>query len=458
MPKDTVRIAFIGAGSAFCPKTINDLYLDDALNEFTLDIRLMDIHEERLALGTRCARGYAEVRGRKPCITSTTDLDTAVDGCDFVITAIERDRFRYWAMDFHIPRRYGFNQVFGENGGPGGMFHYLRNVGPMMDVARAMERLCPDALFINYSNPEAKLVETVTKLTKIKAVGLCHGIWEGQELVSKLLGIPEDEFEAEVCGLNHFGWYQKIRRKSTGEDLYPLLRERERSADWLHLWDAYALPRMLLRTYGLLPYPVTSHVAEYIRWADGFIASPNMQLFFDPVNEDPFAEGAKSPHFIFWANDFAKLPLFDPPPLWLERKAAERFGVNPDMKFSGESGVPIITAMTKNQPIEVMTANLPNRGCVPGLPDDMVLEIPATADSAGLRGKPMEALPAAVTGMIAVQGVIHQLLIEAYREKSRNKLLQAVLFDPTVSSYQSAVAMINEMCGRQKDALPELSW
>ena len=96
----------------------------------------------------------------------------------------------YWSMDFHIPRRYGFRQVYGENGGPGGMFHFLRNLPPLLNIARRMEALCPEAWLINYTNPEAKLVEAVLKLTKIRAVGVCHGFEMGVEQIAKILDRP----------------------------------------------------------------------------------------------------------------------------------------------------------------------------------------------------------------------------------------------------------------------------
>jgi alpha-galactosidase len=457
MAKRTVSIAFIGAGSNFCPKTVNDLFLNEPLNELAIDLRLMDISQERLDLSEKCTRGYAELHGRKPVITATTSLEAALNGADFVFTAIEQNRYHYWTMDFHIPRRYGFNQVYGENGGPGGMFHFLRNVGPTLEIAYAMERLCPDALLINYANPEAKLIEAVTKLTKTKAVGLCHGIWEGVWLIAELLEMSGDDIEVSACGLNHFGWFQKIRSKDTGEDLYPLLRERERSADWLHLWDAFALQRIMLRTYGLLPYPVTNHIGEYFRWADGFIASPNMQYFYDPVREDPWAPGAKNLNLVYWVKDYEKRPFFTAPK---DEAAfmAERFAVNQDRKASVEGGVPIITAITRDEPLEIVSANLPNYGHIPGLPDGMAVELPATADGRGLHARHMDPLPIAITEMLRIQGAIHALLIEAFNEKSRNKLLQAVLLDPTVSSYHNAVALIDEMFVRQKDALPDMKW
>lgn len=459
MGRKGIKIAFIGAGSGFCPITMNDIFLDDRLNELDLEICLMDISEEFLGLSEHYAKEASELVKSTARIWSTTSLEKAIDGADFVITGIEVDRYYYWSMDYHIPRRYGSNQVYGENGGPGGMFHFLRNIGPVLEIAHTMERLCPDAWLINYSNPEAKLVDAIGRLTKIKAVGLCHGIGEGQEMISKILEIPEEDLDVAACGLNHFGWYQKIRNRKTGEDLYPLLKEKERNVHWLASWDGIALSRMLLRTYGLLAYPVTNHIGEYIRWADRFIASPNMQFFHDPVSEDPWTTN-KIPSLVYFAHGFADLPYFpDPGKVDWRYTVKERFKINPEgLKRSGEYGIPIITAITRDIKTDLLTVNMLNKGKIPGLPDDMAVELPASVDGKGIHTVQMDPLPDPIAEMIRIQGLIAKLVTEAYTEKSRNKLLQAVLTDPTVSSYDSSVAMINEMCERQKDILPPMYW
>jgi len=453
-----VTVAFIGAGSGFCAQTINDFLLDDRLCEIDIEIRLLDVLEDALRLSENYAVETTRLMGKSLMITATTDLETALDGVDFVMTAIEVDRTFYWSMDYHIPRRYGSVQIFGENGGPGGMFHFLRNIVPMYHIAKTMEHLCPDAWLINYSNPEAKLVDAISRLTTIKAVGLCHGIGEGQHMISQLTGVPEKDLDVTACGLNHFGWYQKIRNRKTGEDIYPLLKKREREANWLASWDGYAFSRILLRTYGLLAYPVTNHIAEYISWGQDFIASDKMQYFHDPVSEDPWITG-KTPQFVYLANDYAETPYFSDKDDSPEAFMKDRFSVCRDkVTPSGEYGVPIISAMTFDNKTELLTVNMTNNGKIPGLPDDMTVELPASVDATGIHPRDMDALPDPITEMIRIQGAINKLVTEAYIEQSRYKLLQAVLLDPTGPNYNSSVAMINEMCERQKEILPPLRW
>lgn len=456
---DHLKIVLIGAGSvSFAPPTIRDLLLNERLNSVPLEICLMDIQEAPCKVSQSYAVAVASQLGRAAKITATTNLERALEGAHFVVTAIEKERYFYWSQDFHIPRKYGSNQIYGENGGPGGMFHTLRNLGPLLEIARTMERLCPEAWLINYSNPEAKLVEAITKMTRIRCVGLCHGIYMGLEQLSRFLEMPAEDLQVAACGLNHFGWFQSIRHRHTGEDLYPLLKEKERQADWLADWDELALSRVLLRVYGLYPYPGANHIGEYIRWADAFLAGALMQYFYDPLTEDPWKTG-QIPEFVYSASSLREKPLFARASSPATSPGEAPFALNAEeLRPSHEVGVPIIESIAFDAPRELLAVNLPNHGSIPGLPEEMVVELPARVDGSGLHPHPMAALPAAITEMIRLQGVIHQLIIEAYVEQSRNKLLQAVLLDPTTPPYRNAVAMINEMCELQKDVLPPLHW
>lgn len=454
-----LKLVMIGAGScSFCPVTLSDILLSDRINSLPLEVCLMDIDQHALDVSFAFAKKAKEASGRELRLWATTDLDSALADADFVVAAIEVDRYHYWSMDFHIPRRYGFRQVYGENGGPGGMFHTLRNLGPTLHIAHRMEELCPDAWLINYTNPEAKLVEAVLKLTKIRAVGVCHGFDMGVDQIAKILGRDRSELEIAGCGLNHFGWMTSIKDKKTGEDLYPEFRKKELEAHWLANWDEVGLSRMMLRTYGLYPYPGTNHIGEYIAWSDAFLASSKIQYFFDPVRERPW-ETKKSPRFVY---DFCSNPTgipFSEKDGDKDQEYQERFVIGENgLQKSTEYGIPIMEAIAFDLHSHIPSLNQLNRGQIPGVMADMCVEGPCVLDGEGIHPVATEGLPAAVTAMINQQGAIHQLLIEAYTEKSKNKLLQAMLLDPTVSNYNNAVALIDEMCERQKEILPELHW
>jgi len=460
--KNKVKFAIIGAGSiCFSPPTVADILRSErfaSLDEIV--IHLMDIKQEALDVSRAFCEKMAYKLKKRVTIESSTDLRKAVSGADFVITAIEVDRYHYWSMDFHIPRRYGFRQVYGENGGPGGMFHTLRNLPPMIEIAQTMEKECPDAWLLNYTNPEAKLVEGISKLTKTKVVGLCHGVQMGVDQLAMFLNLPKQRIGTSAVGLNHFGWFTRVWDKNTGEDLYPRLKELEKDIHWLAHWDEYGLTRMMLRTFGLWSYPGTNHIGEYIAWSDEFLASAKIQFFFDPASEHPWKTRIP-PDFVYSFSgnptDRELFPEAEPyvgDPGFIQSFDAD----NEEHIYSSEYGIPIAEAVFFDIPTDFDALNLPNKGYAPNLPENMVIEIPATVDGRGIHPKKADPLPVAIASMISTQGAIHQLVIDAYVEKSRNKLLQAMLLDPTISNYNNAVALINEMCERQKGILPDMHW
>ena len=192
------KIAYIGAGSLqFGPIIVQDILMSNILSKNGLEIHLMDI--ERMHLDHVLSHGeyVNEKLGRNAKIIATTNRDEAIKNADFVICALEKDRNVFWSQDFHIPRKYGFKQVYGENGGVGSLFHALRNIKVIMELAKKMEELCPDALLLNFSNPEHKICEAVTRLTSIKAIGLCHGVFMGREQLSELLEVPLSDLQTK---------------------------------------------------------------------------------------------------------------------------------------------------------------------------------------------------------------------------------------------------------------------
>ena len=172
-------------------------------------------------------------------------------GQSFVVSAIEvPPRERLWRSDWEIPLRHGVRQPYAENGGPGGFAHAARNIGPVLKIAHDMEAACPDAWFINYTNPMVRICDAIHRYSRIKAIGLCHQIYAGYGLVGYLLadklGLPLPQagshfhdyshlaaqvIDIKAAGLNHFTWMLDVRDQRTGEDLYPLVRERWAKAD-----------------------------------------------------------------------------------------------------------------------------------------------------------------------------------------------------------------------------------
>lgn len=306
-----MKIVLVGAGSReFGPASIRDLLLSDILCDGGIEIALVDTDPTRLPETAAYAESVAARLGRRAAVSSATRADGALIGADAVILAIEIDRYFHWAQDFHVPRTFGFRQIYGENGGPGGLFHALRNMGPAVEVARAMEARCPDAWLVNYTNPLTKLCEAVSRLTDIRVAGLCHGVFRGVEQMARILEVPPETLDARASGLNHFSWFDSVADRGTGEDLYPRLKQRELEAGWLHDWDEIALSRILLRVFGRFPSPGANHIGEYIRWAEGFLGSSLLQFFYDPAQGHPWETGEVPTWVYNLGNHPTSVPIF----------------------------------------------------------------------------------------------------------------------------------------------------
>lgn len=453
-----LKIVIVGAGSReFGPAMISDILLSEAIGALECEVVLMDRDAESLPTALTfaleaVARMQSRIRFR-----ATSDLDDALRSANYVISAIEVNRYYYWSQDFHIPRKYGFRQVYGENGGPGGLFHALRNIGPMLEIASAMERACPDAILLNFTNPLTKLCQALTTLSPIKAIGLCHGVYQGKKQIAHFLGMDTENVDARASGINHFTWFESIRDRGTGEDLYPRLKDAERKAHWMAEWDEIALSRILLRTYGLYPSPGANHIGEYVSFASEFLASDKLQFFYDRRERNPWQTGA-IPTWIYNLEAHpTSTPMFpeqDVPTISSGRRTAPA-----RLIFSGELAVPIMESLSCGVDHILDAVNVPNDGfLVPGLPEDAIVEVPAESNGDGIHPVSMSRLPEGVLAMLQTQVSINKLLVEAFSSRGREPLLQAMLIDPSVHSYQLSVEMINEMFRLQADVLPEMTW
>ena len=253
------KVVLIGAASTiFGPTTLRDLLLSPVLQGS--EIALVDIAEQGLESTLRFGERLNAVLGRGCALSATTDRKAALPGADFVVVSVAVDRERTWKLDFEIPLRYGVRHVLGENGGPGGLSHSLRNIPLLLDIAHDIEALAPSAWVINFTNPMSRLCLALARHSRVRFVGLCHQIHEGYRLVSEALGIHPEEIQLLAAGLNHFTWILAMTHRQTGEDLYPALREKLKQTPA----GFDPLSRELLDIFGLFPTGGGQHVGEYI--------------------------------------------------------------------------------------------------------------------------------------------------------------------------------------------------
>ncbi|MGZ5840351.1 MAG: family 4 glycosyl hydrolase [Xanthobacteraceae bacterium] len=408
------KIAFLGATSmSFGLSMLRDVFCSGELRGSTLV--LVGRNPATLSKTTELAKLLNNKTGAGVIVEQTTDRRAALDGADFVVNAMAIDRNRLWQLDFAVPRKYGIRHTLGENGGPGGLFFTLRTLPLVFDLVREMEALCPQALFINFANPENRIILALGKYSPIRSLGLCHGIFMGQGDVARVMELPSEQVEVWGAGINHFQCLLQIRNRSTGEDLYPLLRKKEKDYD-----SSFApLTRQLFRAFGFWMTCSDEHLGEYLAygWEGG-------EKGYDFAGDES------------WRKEFAEqrervLAGAPPPSWWLtpsgERGAAAIGGIIHDKKRVLESGI------------------VYNRGLVPNLPADCAVEVPVMADAAGIHPISLGPLPDPIAKLLLPGVNVHQLAVEAAMRGSKEIALQALLIDPVVNSAAAAVKLLDEL-------------
>ena len=408
------KIVFTGAGSmAFGIQTFKDIFTCRDLGGATLS--LVDVNRDNLEIMYNLARRMNEASGLNLRIEKTVNRRDVLGGADFIINSIAIKRNELWRHDFQVPKKYGIRHCLGENGGPGALFLTLRTFPAIMDIIHDMEDLCPDAWFLNFSNPETRIVLGVNMYSKIRCIGLCHGIFMGQNDMAKIMGREYGSIEVRGAGMNHFQWILSVRDKKTGEDLYPEFREAEKKFD--PAFRPYS--RRMFRFFGLYPTCSDDHLGEY--QAYGYEAGEHG---YDFDRDEKRREET--------VNSIAAVV----------NKTADISGW---FIPSGEQAVNILTSMHFNKRKHYPAAIVYNNGAVKGLPDDVAVEIPVTADAGGIHKEIIAGLPDGCIGALQMQVPAQRLSIRAAALGSRELALQALLCDPVINSSRAAEQILDEL-------------
>ena len=429
MPKDKVKIVLIGAGSAsFGRGTIADIMACDDMRDFDCTVVLVDIDEEALDKMFTLAEIIRNHYKSTVKIEKTTDRTKALPGADYVVISVTQKRYELWEQDFRVPLAFGFRNVLGENGGPGALFHAMRNYGIVLPICYDIEKLCPEALVLNFTNPESRILMAMNLLTKVKAVGLCHGVLEARRRAAQLLGKDLKDLDIVTGGLNHFFWLLKVKDMNTGEDLLELLQKKIRG-------NCPPLVQKMVDIYGFFMYPSDDHIGEYLSFAHEFTGL--LWHYGREWRKVPKIEAISKD----WRDEYLS-----------GRRKSDQNLVRP----GGEIAVDIISDILKDKNRWEPSVNVLNTGLyVENLDARGVVEVPAVVNKDGVHPEKVGALPEGLAAFCRTQISIQLLLIEAYRQQSKNLLLQALLLDPVVDSLKRAEEMLDYMLELQKDYLPE---
>ncbi len=432
------KIVLIGAGSAnFGLGTIGDIFKSKILEGST--ITLHDINAEALEKTKSIANNFKEKLNVNYNIEATTERSEALKNATYCIISIEiGNRFDLWDQDWKIPLQYGFKQIYGENGGPGGLFHSLRIAPVILDICEDIIKICPDAFVFNYSNPMQRICHAVTtKYPDLKFVGLCHEIASMERQLPTIMETDFSNIEIKAGGLNHLSILLEAKYKDSQKDGYPKIHEKFESY-YSKITSEYYPSKPggergvffeLYKLYGYLPITTDSHLGEYIQWAYSVADHQTIMEFYDNY---------KKRCLTFYDDESHYLEYFKK-----DKKTNERI-------------VPIIEAIIEDQNLEESAVNVPNQNFIDCLPNNIVVEVPGILNKAGVTGLKLENYPSSFGSLLNNQVSTIQLTTEAVINKSKDIAYLALLADPIVNNVKDAKNLLDNMLVFQKEHLSYL--
>ena len=426
------KISLIGAGSVvFARRLLQDVASIPELRDS--EIALMDIDTERLELIGRFAEKlFAEV-GSKGRIVATSDRREALAGSDYVLTTIRvGDDYE---RDIGIPLKYGVDQAVGDTVGPGGVFKGLRTIPVLVDIAKDIDDVAPEATLLNYTNPMAMACWGIGLSAKVPTIGLCHSVQRTTEVLASFIGAPRDEVAAWVAGINHLAWF--IRFERNGEDAYPALRAA------LNDPETFAQDPVrfeVMRHFGLFVTESTRHMSEYVPY-----------FRTDASVMDRFGLGEIRQDLQ------RRVKRVDDHLTQLERDAYSDDPINPER--SDEYACRIMEAMESGR-ATVINGNVPNEGLVDNLPEGSCVEVPILIDELGFHPMKVGEIPPQCAALSRANVAVQELGVNAVMERSRESAFHAVALDPLTSaalSLEEIREMFDVMWDAHGDELAEYS-
>jgi len=435
-----IKIAFIGAGSlGFTRDLVRDILTFPLLKDATLS--LMDIDPERLEFAQKSIQRIIDM-GKYPArVTATLDRVEALRDADIVLVTILAGSTEVWRYDIEIPKQYGVDINVGDTRGPSGIFRALRTIPVMLDIVKDMERYCPNATLLNYTNPMAMLCRAIQRKSPIQMTGLCHSVQGTAMMLADWIGAAYKEITYTCAGLNHMAWYLKY--EWNGEDAYPLIRKAI-----LERPEIYNEEIVRNEMYLHLDYYVTEssgHNSEYNAW---FRKRPDLIekycLHGTGWNPGEYAyilkEYQDKEHT--W-KDEARQWFAEDTPIELER--GEEYAAH------------IINALMGGEPFH-FNGNVPNTDLVTNLPHGACVEVPVWVSRKGFEAVHVGALPPQCAALTNLTSQIEEMAVEGALTGDPRLVFHAIANDPLTSAVLSLAEikkMVNQMFEQNKAFLPQ---
>lgn len=421
-------VVLLGVGSTYFIKGIMESIVKFG-GEW--DVRMVDIDQKCVDIAVNLGKRLVERYKANVKIVGTTDRCTVLEGADAVVSTIGVGGRRAWEKDVIMFREFNIYQSTGDTFGAGGISRGIRTIPVLLEIAHDMERLCPDALLVNFTNPMSVNCWALNKYTKIKTIGLCSGVTAHQHMLASLIGVPFEDTWCKAVGINHFTWITQFSYK--GKDAWPLLKKAlaeqpEVRAKNPYTWD-------LFDTFGAYPTVGDGHISEFI---------PGMQ--------------AKGAYYgktmgVDAGHDFEKYAAqFD---VIFQDMHDQAFGIKPletrdditegDLFRDEDLFIDVLAAAFGDGPEIERTVNLPNNGLVTGLPDDCILEVTTHINDQGFHPYAFGKLPAGIHAIVSRIAASHALTVEAAVSADRNVVIQALMADCVALSRADAEKIANRI-------------
>ncbi len=433
------RITFVGAGSyGFTRGLVRDLLTFPLLRDATLV--LMDVDGERLEFADRSVRRIVELGQYPARVETTTNRAEALKGSDVVLCTILAGGVDVWRHDIEIPKKYGVDTNVGDTRGPSGIFRALRTIPVMQDIVRDMERYCPNAVLLNYTNPMAMLCRAIQRTSPIVTTGLCHSVQGTAEMLARWIGAPMDEITYTCAGINHQAFY--LRYAWNGVDAYPRIAEAMRNPE---IYNEEIVRNEMFLHLDYYPTESSGHNSEYNWW---FRKRPDLIEKYcthgTGWNPGEYAYIVKhySDRESTW-RDEAREWFDSKTPISLER--------------GYEYAAYIINALLGGE-VFGFNGNVRNTSLISNLPQDACVEVPVYVDRNGFRPVHVGALPAQLVTLNHVSVMVEEMAVEAALTGNPRLVFQAVAYDPLTAAVLSLAeirTMVNEMFAQNRGYLPQ---
>jgi len=435
------KITFIGAGSFdFTRELVRDILTYPAFRDAR--ICLMDIDEERLLWSKRACEKLKAAGNYPAEIEATTDREKALEGADGVVITVLTAGPEIFRTDVEIPARYGVDICVGDTRGPAGIFRFLRTAPVLLEICRDIERICPEAYVLNYTNPMALNCRYLQEMTNVKITGLCHSVQHTAKMLADWIGADIHDIDYTCAGINHQAFY--IRYEWKGQDAYPLIRK---AVERKEIYNEEQVRNQLFLHLGYYPTESSGHNSEYYPWfrkrLDLLEKYCTHSTGWNPgehayILKEYFRRADE------WKKDIQE---------WLDKEEVE-------LNRGQEYAACIFNALFGDHTPFHFNGNVRNLGYIENLPPGCCVEVPVTVSEKGFEVHSVGRLPEQIAVMMHTSASSEELAVKGCIQGDKHSVYHACLVDPltaSVLSMDEIQDMVDEMFEANKEYLPQFN-